>query len=73
MDLSKAFDTVNHNLLIAKLGAYDFDFDTEHLKLIKSYLTNCLQRVKVSTSFSSWTKLPLGVATSRICTETTFI
>ena len=25
MELLKAFDTLNHNLLIAKLGAYGFD------------------------------------------------
>ena len=35
MELSKAFDTINHDLLIAKLGAYGFD--TESLKLIRSY------------------------------------
>ena len=38
MELSKAFDTINHDLLIAKLGGYGFD--TESLKLIRSYLTN---------------------------------
>ena len=60
MDLSMAFDTINNDLLIAKLGTYGFD--TESLKLIKSYLTNHLQRTKVNTSFSSWSKLLLRVS-----------
>ena len=38
MDLSKAFDCVNHGLLIAKLSAYGLDMDA--LQLIRSYLTN---------------------------------
>ena len=38
MDLSKAFDTLNHDLLIAKLYAYGFSKTA--LRLIKSYLTN---------------------------------
>ena len=51
MDLSKAFDTINHDLLIAKLGAYGFY--TESLKLVRSYLTSRFQRKKVNTSFST--------------------
>ena len=33
MDLSKAFDTIHHDLMIAKLGAYAFQY-------MRSYLTN---------------------------------
>ena len=36
MDLSKAFDTLKHDLLIEKLSGYCFEHDT--LKLIYSYL-----------------------------------
>ena len=38
MDLSKAFDTLNDDLLIAKLGAYEFE--TEAPRYMKSYLTD---------------------------------
>ena len=37
-DLSKAFDCMSHNLLIAKLEAYGVD--TNSLYIIHSYLTN---------------------------------
>ena len=59
MDLSKAFDTINHNLLIAKWHAYGFDKDA--LKLIKSYLTNRRQRTKVNNSYSDWPEILHGV------------
>ena len=38
MDLSKAFDTINHELLIEKLYAYGFSKDA--LKLINSYMSD---------------------------------
>ena len=59
MDLSKAFDTLNYDLLIAKLHAYGFS--EESLELMKSYLTNRWQRTKVNLSFSNWTELLQGV------------
>ena len=59
MDLSKLFDTLNHDLLIAKLHAYGFS--EESLQLIKSYLTHRWQRTKVNARFSNWTELLLRV------------
>ena len=59
MDLSKAFDTLNHDLLIVKLHTYGFTRGS--LKLIKSYLTNRWQRMKVNTNFSSWSEIFIGV------------
>ena len=59
MDLSKAFDTINHELLVAKLHAYGFDKNS--LRVIFSYLTDRWQRVKINTTVSSWTELFQGV------------
>ena len=50
-DLSKAFDCLPHELLIAKLDAYGFDKSS--LKLIHSYLSNRKQRVKINDIYSS--------------------
>ena len=60
MDLSKAFNTINHDLLIAKLHTYGFTKNS--LRLIKSYLSHRWQRTKINASFSSWTELLLGVS-----------
>ena len=59
MDLSKAFDTLNHDLLIAKLGAYGFE--TDALRYMKSYLKNRKQRVRVNKTFSEWERITTGV------------
>ena len=59
MNLSKAFDTINHEILVAKLHAYGFNKDS--LKILLSYLSNCWQRTKINLSFSSWSELLQGV------------
>ena len=58
-DLSKAFDCINHNLLIAKLDACAFD--KQSIDFLHSYLTKCKQRTKVNSAYSSWEMLLSGV------------
>ena len=58
-DLSKAFDCLSHELLIAKLHAYGFD--KRSLVLIYNYLSNRKQRVKVNDSYSSWSEILFAV------------
>ena len=52
MDLSKAYDCLPHDLLIAKLETYGLD--TASLSLLKNYLANRKQRTKVGSSYSDW-------------------
>ena len=52
MDLSKAFDSLNHDLLLAKLEAYGLDDNT--VSFMKSYLTNRFHRFKINNSFGEW-------------------
>ena len=59
MDLSKAFDTIKHELLIAKLHAYGFSCDA--LELIHNFLNDRWHRTKVNTSYSSWKKITCGM------------
>ena len=58
-DLSKAFDCLDHELLIAKLNAYGFSLPA--LKPVHDYLSNRKQRTKVNRTYSSWLEIVLGV------------
>ena len=60
MDLSKAFDTINHKLLIAKLRAYGFDIPS--LEILFDYFSDRWQRTKINSSFSSWSLILCGMA-----------
>ena len=54
-DISKAFDCLLHDLLIAKLAAYGFDYDS--LVFIQSYLSERQQRTKVNNASSTYSDI----------------
>ena len=58
-DLSKAFDSICHDLLIAKLNAYGFDQNA--LNIIHDYLFGRSQKTKVGSSFSDLLDILYGV------------
>ena len=59
MDLSKAFDTLPHDLLIAKLSAYGVG--NKSLKFLLSYLSNRKHRVRIGSYISDWLLVLLGI------------
>ena len=59
MDLSKAFDCIPHELLIAKMYAYGFDLNS--LTFFYSYLKNRKQNVKINNTCSIFQILLSGV------------
>ena len=58
-DLSKAFDCLPHDLLLAKLHGYGIDLKS--LKLLSNYLTRRKQRVRMGNFYSSWFDILAGV------------
>ena len=59
MDLSKAFNTINHDLLLAELRAYEFSNNA--LNLMCSYLKNRKERTQINNNFSSEKDIIAGV------------
>ena len=59
MDLSKAFDCLSHDLILAKLSAYGLSANA--CDFSNSYLSNRKQRVKVGQFCSSWLNIIKGV------------
>ena len=59
LDLSKAFDTIPHALLLAKLTAYGLS--SSACALLKGYLFGRLQKVKIGDVTSEWEVVSRGV------------
>ena len=64
MDLSKAFDCLPYDLLIAKLEAYGFGMNC--LRFIHSYLSGRKQRVKIGSTHTDWLDIVSGVPQSSV-------
>ena len=58
-NLSRAFNCLPHDLIIAKLNSYGFNLTA--LNLIHNYLTKRKQRTKINQSYSSWEDILFGV------------
>ena len=59
MNLSKAFDSLNHELLIAKLKCYGLDQNA--VEFFRSYLSNRYQCCKINNTLGDWRKIIAGV------------
>ena len=59
MDLSKAFDCIPHDLIIAKFAAYGFKRET--LRLIYSYLKGRKQSLKINNTYSDYNEIISGI------------
>ena len=59
-DLSKAFDCLSHELLVAKLSACGME-DSAAVRFIFDCLTNRKQRTKIGNNYSSWRDVLFGV------------
>ena len=71
IDLSKAFDTVNHALLIEKLQAYGIRGG--ELLWFRNYLSNKRQRVIMDGAVSNWNEVNKGVPLGSIYIRATVI
>ena len=71
LDLRRAFDTVNHDILLKKLDLYGFRGNI--LSLIKSYLSNRTQCVRIGNSFSSLREIDTGVGQGSLIGPILFI
>ena len=59
LDLTKAFDTVKHEILLQKMEA--FGIKDNELNWFRDYLSNRRQKCKIGESFSTWKNMNIGV------------
>ena len=71
LDIKKAFDLINHDLLLAKLQFYGIC--GLPLTWVKSYLYGCKQKTKVNGNFSTYKSITAGLPQGSILGPLMFI
>lgn len=69
LDLSKAFDTVDHDVLISKLSKLNF---SSALARMSSYLSNRMQCVNLCDALSTYMKCTTGVPQGSVLRQLLF-
>jgi len=63
-DICKAFDTVSHNIFVAKLERHDFERWSTRCQ--RNWLDGCIQRVSINGSLSKYKSVMSGVSQEKI-------
>ena len=71
IDLRKAFDTLNHEILLSKLNHYGIRGIPN--QLLRSYLSDRMQRVKIGDVYSTWKEVNIGVPQGGIISPLLFL
>ena len=70
LDLSKALDSMSHEIFLKKLP--HLNFDEKAIKTIKNFLSERYQMLKLSISSSDWNQLYQGVAQGTVLEQLLF-
>ena len=71
LDMSKAFDSVDHNMLLQRI--LNLGVSSAVHKWFKSYLSDRWQYVRIGTTSSAPVALSYGINSSRLCSIAVFI